>query len=300
MLGKKNSMKRFLIRDIESLTGIKSHTLRIWEQRYKLCCPKRTDTNIRFYDDEDLRLLLNISVLNDNGYKISEIAKMPRQEIYKLVSGLTEDCANYGCQIRSLCNAMLNMDEYAFEKTLNTNILKMGLENTMCRIVFPLLQRIGIMWQTGTINPAHEHFVSHLIRQKLMVAIDGLAPEQSSGAKKFILFLIEGERHELGLLYANYIIRSRGFRVLYLGQGLSCSDLYPIIDTYQPDYLFSAITSAPGNDIQALINKLCYKINLPVLLTGYQVLNHELQLPPNVVIVKDTAALLEYIEKVLV
>lgn len=292
-------MKKFLIRDIESLTGIKSHTLRIWEQRYKLCCPGRTETNIRFYDDEDLRLLLNISVLNDNGYKISEIARMSRQEISKLVSGLTEDCANYGCQIQSLSNAMLNLDEYAFEKILNTNILKMGLENAMCRIVFPFLNRVGIMWQTGAINPAHEHFASHLVRQKLLVAIDGQVPGQPSKTKKFLLFLPEGERHEIGLLFANFVIRSRGFRGLYLGQGLSCNDLYTVFESYQPDFIFSCITSCLGNDIQSLINKLADKLHTPILLSGYQVLNQELTYPSNVVLLKEPSSLIDYVEKVV-
>lgn len=276
-------MNKFQIRDIEALTGIKSHTLRIWEQRYQLCCPKRTETNIRYYDETDLKLLLNISVLNDHGYKISEIAKMSYEEIIREVMALSEDCANFGCQIQSLSDAMLHLDEHVFEKILNTNILKMGLENTMVNIVFPFLKKTGIMWQTNTINPAHEHFVTHLIKQKLLVAIDAQVMPRMDRGKKFLLFLPEGETHEIGLLFANYLIKSKGHHVLYLGANLPCSHLCEVSKFFKPDYVFTMLTSPLINtDLQTFADKLCAKLQkIPLFISGIQILQAEINIPKN-------------------
>jgi MerR family transcriptional regulator, light-induced transcriptional regulator len=210
-------MNQFSIKDIENLTGIKSHTLRIWEQRYGIPHPKRTSTNIRYYDDNDLKLLLNVSMLNRQGHKISHLTRMDQAELERLALSYSESTSDTTVQVDALMNAMFNLDELAFEKVLSTNLLKFGIEYTMTELFFPFMKRLGMLWQTGGVSPSFEHFMSNLIRQKLIVAIDSKSGIVKENAKSFILFLPETEIHELGLLFANYLLKSRGHRTLYLG-----------------------------------------------------------------------------------
>jgi methanogenic corrinoid protein MtbC1 len=259
---------------MEAVSGIRCHTLRIWEQRYGVLKPKRSDTNIRFYDDEDLKHVLNISLLNKNGRKISEIAKMSKEEITCAIRGLSGgDCA-YECQIKALIGAMMAFDEFTFQQLLTTNIVQYGLEETMIGIVFPFMSEVGILWQIGSLQPVHEHFASHLIKQKLCVAIDGNMGRYVPNRKKFLLFLPEGEQHSLGLLFANYLLRSRGHEVLYLGQEVPFSDLELAALRYQPDFVFTILTAAFAGTCK---DKLADKISelwpdAQLLLTGIQCL----------------------------
>lgn len=235
-------MGTFSIKDIEALTGIKCHTLRIWEQRYSIIVPKRSDTNIRYYDDQDLKTLLNISVLNDGGLKISEIAKFSCEEIAQKVVELSSASSEYKIHIRSFIAAMMSFDELGFHKLLNTYILQFGFEETFLKIVFPFLQEVGLLWQVGTLVPSHEHFVSNIIKQKLYVAIDGQIGKSNQTQKKFLLFLPEFEKHSLGLLFANYVIRSRGHEVLFLGQEVPLTDLKEAFEKHTPDYILTLMT----------------------------------------------------------
>lgn len=225
------------------LTGIKAHTLRIWEQRYNLPQPKRTATNIRYYDDEDLKLLLNVSMLNQHGHKISEITRFSEQEIRDLAISYSVHSDRHSVHLQSMMASMINLDELAFEKVLSTCILQSGLERTIFEVVFPLMSMLGAMWVTGTVNPAYEHFISSLVRQKLIVAIDGQDFQHSASQKKFLLFLPEGEHHELGLLFGNFLIRSAGHHSMYLGQNLPVGDLRMIADKYRPDYVLTSLTT---------------------------------------------------------
>ena len=214
-------MARYSIKDLEHLSGIKAHTLRIWEQRYSLINPKRTETNIRYYDQEDLKLVLNVSLLKENGYKISKIAEMEPVQLREAVITVAEKTTSFADQIYALTLSMIDMDEQRFEKIISSNTLKLGFERTMLNIIYPFLSKIGIMWTTDAINPAQEHFMSHLIRQKLIVAIDGQIPNYSKSATKYMLFLPETELQESSLLFASFLIQSRHQRVIYLGQKLS-------------------------------------------------------------------------------
>jgi DNA-binding transcriptional MerR regulator len=204
----KRDVNYFSIKEIEALTGVKAHTIRVWEQRYEMVTPKRTDTNIRYYDEADLRKLLNVALLNRNGFKISEIAELSEEQIRAKVMSLAIEKSDHENQLQALTLSMLDLDEQAFEKLLSTSFLQMGIEKTMIQVVFPFFRSIGIMWQTGSINPAHEHFITNIIRQKLIVAIDGQNARMDGWGKKYMLFLPEGEFHEIGLLFANYAIRA--------------------------------------------------------------------------------------------
>jgi DNA-binding transcriptional MerR regulator len=266
-------MNQFSIKDIENLTGIKSHTLRIWEQRYGIPHPKRTSTNIRYYDDNDLKLLLNVSMLNRQGHKISHLTRMDQAEMERLALSYSESTSDTTVQVDSLMNAMFNLDELAFEKVLSTNLLKFGIEYTMTELFFPFMKRLGMLWQTGGVSPSFEHFMSNLIRQKLIVAIDSKSGIVKENAKSFILFLPETEIHELGLLFANYLLKSRGHRTLYLGQNLPYTDLDSVVVQFECQYIMSVLTTIPvKGSTQNFVENLANRFkNHKVILTGFQV-----------------------------
>ncbi|GGD65846.1 MerR family transcriptional regulator [Emticicia aquatilis] len=291
-------MSNYSIKDLEQLSGIKAHTLRIWEQRYNIINPKRTDTNIRTYDDNDLKLVLNIALLKDHDYKISEIAKLSLEELSKEVLAISDKQLNYPDQIHALTIAMIDIDEERFEKIMSTNILQFGFENTMINIIYPFLSRIGTLWVTGSIGPAQEHFITNLIRQKIIVAIDGQIIKPNADSKKYILYTPEGEFHEIPLLFANFILRARHNKVIYLGQSMPFSELQFICQHHKPDCLFTVITSTPGQDeIQQYVNKLGDSFpDVKILLTGYQVIAQGLDLPKNAEVVNNVRQLMEFAE----
>ncbi|WP_080059545.1 MerR family transcriptional regulator [Spirosoma aerolatum] len=279
-------MSTYSIKDLEQLSGIKAHTLRIWEQRYAILAPQRTDTNIRTYDDQDLKLVLNIALLKDHGYKISEISKLSPQELYQEVVKISEKPLSFPDQIQALALAMIDLDEEQFEKVMLANTRQFGFENTYLNVIYPFLSRVGILWVTGSIGPAQEHFITSLIRQKLIVAIDGLISQPANG-KKYMLFLPEGEYHEISLLFAHYIIRSRSNKVIYFGQSLPFRELAFAYDRYKPDYLFTVLTSSLANhEVQHFVNRLASTFpKAEVMLTGYQVVGQDIETPGNVSII---------------
>ena len=277
-------MSSYSIKDLEQLSGIKAHTLRIWEQRYNFIIPKRTETNIRYYDDNDLKLILNVSLLRENGYKISKIAEMDQEQMAQAVLEITEKSYSFNDQIHSLVLAMVDLDEERFEKIMSSNILQTGFESTMLNIIFPFLTKIGVLWQTGSISPAQEHFISNLIRQKLIVAIDACYVPSKEVKRKYLLFLPEGELHEISLLFCHYLIKSRKNKVVYLGQNVPMEDLFQVCETYKPDFLVSVFTSAPlQTKVQQYIDTLSSRLpNTMLFLSGYQVVGQDLRAPENV------------------
>ena len=291
-------MNQFSIKDVEALTGIKSHTLRIWEQRYGIPQPKRTSTNIRFYDDEDIKLLLSVSALNRHGYKISKITNMSDNERSSLVQEISQLSGDNVVQIESLTAAMFNFDEVVFEQILSSYTLKHGFENTFLDLVFPFFGRVGMLWQTGSINPAYEHFITNLIRQKLFVAADAQPKHLKAGGKKFLLFLPGFEPHEIGLLFANYLIRSKGHHTNYLGPNLPIDDLGPVMQLYKADYILTVLTAPHPTQTPLFITKKLSNDfpNTKILLSGFQMMQANIQLPSNVKVLtsmQDLSALLD-------
>lgn len=277
-------MAQYAIKELEHLSGIKAHTIRIWEQRYNLLTPRRTETNIRFYSDADLKTLLNVSALTSKGYKISKIAQMSPEVLCREVLSLAAGTVNNHAHVDALLLAMIELNEAAFEKGLSTPILQLGFERAMLEVVYPFLERIGILWQTSNIHPAHEHFVSNLIRQKLIVAIDGQIQQPYATANRLLLFLPEGELHELALLFINYLARARKHHVMYLGQSLPFKDLLEVANAYRPAYLVSVFTSFPERgQVQGYINQLAQHFaEAQILLYGSQLQQKEIVLPANV------------------
>lgn len=293
-------MNKFSIKDIETITGIKSHTIRIWEQRYNLLDTKRSDTNIRYYDDEDLKFLLNVSILNDSGIKISEIVKMTPQEMASKVEALNEVDNNYTCHIQALVKGSLELNEAEFKRSLSLAVKKIGFEQTVIQVIYPFLQKVGIMWQTGMINPAQEHFATNLIKQRLILAIDSVKPVEVNDVKKFLLFLPDNEYHEIALLFAYYVIKQHGHKVLYLGQSLSLGYVKEVIDSYHPDYIFSILTNSMNdsdleNSVQSFAN---YFPNQKILLAGSAVREHKNTDFENIINLQDVADLLSFLNQV--
>ncbi|KAF0130893.1 MAG: regulatory protein MerR [Bacteroidetes bacterium] len=277
-------MSSYSIKDLERLTNVKAHTIRIWEKRYAIVDPDRSDTNIRFYTDEDLKRLLNISILNRHGIKISKIAGMSTSELNQKIMEVIRPESDYLSQIESLVVAMIELNEDRFEKILNQSIIKIGFEDTLYHIIYPFFEKIGILWQTGTINPAQEHFISNLIRMKLCVAIDSLPAIHDPKAKRVILFLPEWELHEIGLLTYYYLARKHGFKVIYLGQNVPMFDLFSVAHSVEPDliatYFVSAVTLP---EMKKYIMLLSEHFNSKQLfVSGIQAANINFELPENV------------------
>jgi DNA-binding transcriptional MerR regulator len=289
----------YSIKDLENLTGIKAHTIRIWEQRYGILEPKRTSTNVRYYTADDLKSMLNITLLNNNGVKISHIAKMTRDEIREQVAdavGLKN--SSYDDQISALTLAMIDIDEPQFERIMSANILRHGFENCMINIVYPFLRRIGALWQTDAINPAQEHFITNLIRQKLIVAIDGKCQSPIQHPESFLLYLPEGELHEISLLFAYYLIRGNGFKVIYLGQSLPMEDLVEVYKIQRPSVIFSVMTSFPPfHEVQEYVDRLGREFpEAHIMLTGHQVLGQGIEAGPNMEMVPSFHYLIDWLK----
>lgn len=274
-------MSKYSIRDIEELSGIKAHTLRIWEQRYKIVEPQRTDTNIRYYNDEQLKLILNISLLNRNGMRISQIATMSEEERQRRIAEIDDKEIQYENQIKSLTFSMIDIREDVFEKIVNTSILQIGFEMTMIRIVYPFLERVGTLWRSGAITPAQEHFISNLIRQKMVVAIDGQTAPVLKEKPKFLLFTPEGDFHELSLLFMHYLLRSRGIASIYLGANVPFQDLEDIIETHNPDHIFMVMMVKPNRiSVEAYLKQFEDKYSdKRVLITGQKALEKPEKIP---------------------
>ena len=225
--------------------GIKAHTIRIWEQRYSFLKPQRSQSNIRFYDNEELKTVLNIALLNKYGFKISHIDKMTPGEVREKIVSLSDAEAFKERFINELLQFMIDLDVSGFEDTLNTYIRTKGIDKTIDQLIFPFLEKIGVLWLTNHMNAAQEHLVTNIIRQKLIVGIESITPYTQSN-KKVLLFLPEGEHHELGILYLYYILKSRDIQVLYLGANVPLKDLEFVAHLKNPQCLFTHITSIPG------------------------------------------------------
>jgi DNA-binding transcriptional MerR regulator len=224
-----NVKNTFSIKDLENLSGIKAHTIRIWEKRYNVLEPMRTDTNIRFYDLNALQKLLNITLLHDYGYKISKISKMPAEKIPELVRDIVSNKSAKSHAISSFKLAMMNFDQNLFFKTYETLLSEKSFREVFFEVFIPLMEEIGFLWQVDTITPAHEHFITYLIKLKLLVNTEKIQSKEPTRTDKvFVLYLPMNEIHELGLMYLNYEILSQGYKTIYLGESVPTDSLKDI------------------------------------------------------------------------
>ena len=289
-------MNAFTIKDIENLSGIKAHTIRIWEQRYSFLKPSRTDTNIRYYSNDDLKAILNISILNKYGYKISHINKMSVNDVQARVAELNLAGAQQERIVNELIQVMVDLDISGFEKIIDKQIAANGIEKVILRIIFPFFERIGILWQTGHINPAQEHLTTNIIRQKLIVGIDQAKPVLKI-KRSFLLFLPEKEHHELGLLLVYYLLKKRGAEVFYIGANVPLKDAQFVNDTKRPDFIYIHLTStSPGFNFEKFLKQTSEKIPKPkIIISGFPTHGYKKVLPKNVEFKHSLVELIEFI-----
>ncbi|MFM1876937.1 MAG: HTH-type transcriptional repressor YcgE [Bacteroidota bacterium] len=290
-------MGKYSIKDLEILSGVKAHTIRIWEKRYGVITPDRTDTNIRTYCDSDLKKLLNIALLNNHGLKISKISKLKYEDLCQEVEKLAINETSYDTYIDRLIVSMVDLDRPKFEMLIKEATENMGFENTCINVLYPFLQKIGVMWMADSITPAQEHFVSNLIIQKMYVATDALySPEKKE--KKAVFFLREGELHEMGLLFYRYLMKKRGVDSIYLGQSVPFIDLVQVVKAHKPDYLVTAFVATLDEEaLSAYLNELSRSFpEQKIITSGYQISQFTGRVPGNVVKTDDVHQFVDYID----
>lgn len=291
-------MNAFTIKDLENLTGIKAHTIRIWEQRYHFLKPQRTATNIRYYSNDELKSILNIALLNKYGYKISHIDRMQPAEIKDRILSLGDPRAVQERIINELVQEMVNMDMDQFEKIIGNYISAKGIERTVIQIIFPFLEKIGILWQTGHINPAQEHLVTNLIRQKLIMAIETTVSTIKTD-KTFLLFLPEGEHHELGLLFMYYLLKSRGVRTIYLGANVPFADLAYVLEIKKPDVVFVHLTATCDNfNFEKFLANIGRHLgDVKTVISGQLTQHYFKKVPPSVHLKRSLSEVMEFLSE---
>lgn len=262
---------------VETLTGISAHALRVWERRYNYLIPERTPTNIRFYTEDQLKTLLNVSILLQHGYKISKIVKLEENEMFDLVTNfLLSSSEKDHSRINGLVLCMLNMDEATFNKIYNRSVSEVGFITTIMHLIYPFLNLVGGLWITNKAIPAQEHFISNLIRQKIISAIDQL-PSPPQDGKKILLYLLEGESHEIGLLMANYMAKSLAWNVFYLGQNVPSKNIKNICSIGAPDLMLTMFTTPKKKNITSIIANIMKDNNTHLLFSGSPNLLSELE-----------------------
>jgi DNA-binding transcriptional MerR regulator len=276
-------MNSFTIKDLANLSGIKAHTLRIWEQRYNFLKPHRTDTNIRYYSNDELKTILNIALLNKYGFKISHIDKMSAGEVQEKILSLNQLQAQQERVVHELIQQMIDMEMDSFEKTINQFIAVKGIERTITQIIFPFLEKIGILWLTNHINPAQEHLVSNVIRQKLISGIEAVQTPLKSN-KTILLFLPEGEYHELGLLFMYYLLKNRGINVLYVGSSVPLKDVEYVVSYKKPDYLYTHLTTVGQSfNFERFLLQVTEKFrHIPIVISGQLTNTYEKKIPSSI------------------
>lgn len=252
-----NVKSKFSIKDLENLSGIKAHTIRIWEKRYNLFQPNRTDTNIRCYDLENLQKLLNVTFLYNNGYKISKISQLGEDNIPKVVKNMVAEQRDNGHVLNSFKMSMINFDQALFFKTYNALLKEKSFREIFYEDFIPFLNEVGLLWQTDTITPSHEHFICALIKQKILVNTEKLQFSTPTNASKtFVLYLPDNEIHELGLMFLNYEILSKGYQSIFLGQSIPIFSLKDLVPLYDNIVFVSYFTVQPDKEnIMAYLNE---------------------------------------------
>jgi MerR family transcriptional regulator, light-induced transcriptional regulator len=280
-------LNTFTIKDIENFTGIKAHTIRIWEQRYPLFQARRKDTNHRIYDSDDLKTLLRIAYLYHHGIKISRIAALSATEQNELSMEIALEGKSTLLPVNELITATLDYDQVRFENIFHNHALHLGFERCITQVVYPFLEKIGLLWMTGNLVPAQEHFSSNIIRAKMMTAIDGL-PIHTTATEHFLLFLPEGEFHEIPLLYAQYLLKKQGKLVTNFGANVPLADLPPFMARKKVTHLYThLLTKLSPDAINSLVAQLSQQYpDVQLLIAGPQTTMLTRPLLPNVRVVE--------------
>jgi len=289
----------YTIKELESLSGIKAHTIRIWEQRYNFLKPSRTQTNIRTYNNEELKILLTVALLNKYGYKISRIDEMHPEQRINAVLNLPHVEAYNESTINSLVGCMVDLKSIEFEEVINDYILQHGIEKAVTTIIFNFLEKVGILWQTNKIIPVQEHIVSNIIRQKIVTAIEGL-PFVRKDEPMFLLLLPENEHHEMGLLFVYYLLRKNSIPVIYLGANVPLRDVSYLFKVKTPQYMYLHLTSFPRkqNFHKYLAVLGAQASSAQIVVSGIAAQNPKYPQPANVRVLKSFSEVFSYISKI--
>ena len=292
-------MSSYTIKDLEKISGIKAHTIRIWEQRYQFLQPQRTETNIRTYSSDELKTILNVSLLNKYGFKISHIDKMSAEQMEEKILSLNQIDAQKERVVNALIKEMVSLNMANFERQMDTYIGQKGIEKTIIEIIFPFMERVGILWITNHINPAQEHLATNVIRQKIILGIEKLPPVLHY-TKRIVLFMPEGEYHEIGLLYVHFLLKQRGFYVDYLGTNLPMVDLRYLSEFHKVDYLYCHLTSPAKNfkihkffDQLAEVSKI-----IPIVISGQLAQAYKGQIAGNIQLKRTLAETISFLESI--
>lgn len=285
----------YSIKDIEEITGVKAHTLRIWEKRYDIVKPERTKTNIRYYTEDHLKYILNITLLNKNGFKISQIADMTVEEIKTHTSRLSNTEEHLEDQLDVLTFAVINMDDIAVNVILDKYISDFGFEKTMDLLINPFLEKLSALWVTGSVKSVHESFISEILRQRASTEIQKLKPADQNKAK-IMLYLGESEKQELSMIFLQYILRSKGLNVVLVGFDLSIKD---VLDAYQvltPDFIYTIINEElKDHNLETYINYIAKSIDdCKLVLSGFKFLSSLKEMPDNCINLNDMDSVIDF------
>lgn len=292
-------MSSYTIKDLEKISGIKAHTIRIWEQRYHFLQPQRTETNIRSYSANELKVILNVSLLNKYGFKISHIDKMSSEQMEEKIMALSQLDAQKERVVNALIKEMVSLNMVAFERQLDLYIGQKGIEKAINEIIFPYLERVGILWVTNHINPAQEHLATNIVRQKIILGIERLTPLLNY-TKRIVLFLPEGEYHELGLLYVHFLLKQKGIYVDYLGTNVPMVDLKYLTEFKKVDYLYCHITMPARNfKLDKFFTNLA-NINpqIPIILSGQLIQEYKGKISSNIHLKRSLTETIAFLQEI--
>jgi DNA-binding transcriptional MerR regulator len=292
-------MSSYTIKDLEKISGIKAHTIRIWEQRYNFLQPQRTETNIRSYSAEELKVILNVSLLNKYGFKISHIDKMSSEQMEEKIMALNQLDAQKERVVNALIKEMVSLNMVAFERQLDLYIGQKGIEKTINEIIFPYLERVGILWVTNHINPAQEHLATNIVRQKIILGIEKLTPLLNY-SKRIVLFLPEGEYHELGLLYVHFLLKQKGIYVDYLGTNVPMVDLKYLTEFKKVDYLYCHITM-PAKNFKLdkfFTNLSTINPQIPIILSGQLIQEYKGKISSNIHLKRSLSETISFLQEI--
>ena len=289
----------FTIKELSLLSGIKAHTIRIWEQRYNFLKPDRTSTNIRTYNNEELKTLLSVALLNKYGYKISHIDEMLPEQRSKAILGLKQIEAREEHLVNEMVSCMVDLRHIAFEEIINQYIEEHGIIKTIQSLVFHFLEKVGILWQTNRVNPAQEHVTSNIIRQKVISALDAL-PHVPTAEPLHLLFLPEDEHHELGLLFVFYLLKKNRIPVIYLGANVPLDDVSYVVRVKEPTALYLHLTAFPRQlQFERFLQQLSSKAgNAKVFISGNPVCEYHRQVPANISFLRSFSEVFSYISSI--
>ena len=261
-------MITYSVAQVEALTGIKAHTLRIWERRYNFLDPARTPTNIRYYSDRQLKKLLNFGILVRNGYRISKLSVMHDEQVYEEVSKVLADPSSESSdEMKGLTLSMLEMNEEDFDDIFERQVIRKGFFRTITETIYPFLQYVGVLWTSNKAMIAQEHYISNLIRQKLIAAIERLTIPQKD-APSIIFFLLEGEEHEIGMLLASFVAKEMGWNIYYLGLGVPIPNIKKVIEIVEPELLMTMFVTPKVSKVNGFIERIVEGNNVPFVISG--------------------------------